>query len=316
MTIAFVIPYFGKWPNWFNALLISCKNNPTVDWLFFTDCPIPEGGPANVRFIKSSLGAIKVLAMETTGAQISLEHAYKLCDLKPAYGDIFKQYLKDYDFWGFCDSDIIWGDIRKFITGKLLSQYDIITALPNKIAGHFTVLRNVSKTRLLYQHENIYKTLYIQREYQWFDENDFTKIVGNLKEEKRISVCWEKVVIENGIESAAHQDYFIDRWLYENGKVFELGMEGEKRKEYLYLHFISWKATMAPNQFSFRDKVDRFFISFNRMSIQPAGRLAKWINIIRRNIWGYYRYERYMLWRKKMTRRVKKKASGYFSPSV
>ena len=40
---------------------------------------------------------------------------YKLCDYKPVYGLIFDEDLQDYDFWGHCDVDLIFGDIRKFI---------------------------------------------------------------------------------------------------------------------------------------------------------------------------------------------------------
>ena len=36
-SIAFVIPYFGKFPNYFSLWLQSCRNNPTIDWLLFTD---------------------------------------------------------------------------------------------------------------------------------------------------------------------------------------------------------------------------------------------------------------------------------------
>ena len=47
---------------------------------------------------------------------ISLERPYKLCDYKPSYGEVFKDELAGYDFWGNCDIDLVWGNIKKNFT--------------------------------------------------------------------------------------------------------------------------------------------------------------------------------------------------------
>jgi hypothetical protein len=36
-----------------------------------------------------------------------------------AYGEIFANELHEYDFWGFSDIDLIWGNIRNFYTEEL-----------------------------------------------------------------------------------------------------------------------------------------------------------------------------------------------------
>ncbi|WP_420882928.1 DUF6625 family protein [Zooshikella ganghwensis] len=38
-TIAIIIPYFGQWPEWIDLYIESCKHNPSIDWLLFSDCP-------------------------------------------------------------------------------------------------------------------------------------------------------------------------------------------------------------------------------------------------------------------------------------
>jgi hypothetical protein len=63
---------------------------------------------------------------------IKLNSPYKLCDFKIFYGGVLKKYVDPYDFWGFCDCDLIWGDIRKFITDDMLSKYNHLYGL-----GHF-----------------------------------------------------------------------------------------------------------------------------------------------------------------------------------
>ena len=53
------------------------------------------------------------------------------------YGYIFKQFIEGYDFWGFGDVDLVYGDIRSFLTDDVLQRYDIISGW-----GHFTLYRN------------------------------------------------------------------------------------------------------------------------------------------------------------------------------
>lgn len=33
-----LMPYFGRWPEWINLFVESCKGNPGVRWRFYTDC--------------------------------------------------------------------------------------------------------------------------------------------------------------------------------------------------------------------------------------------------------------------------------------
>ena len=53
--ICFVVCYFGKWPKWFDAYLESCKYNPSIDFLFFTDCGKPENNYSNIKFIEYTI---------------------------------------------------------------------------------------------------------------------------------------------------------------------------------------------------------------------------------------------------------------------
>lgn len=68
---------------------------------------------------------------------IALENAYKLCDLKPAYGYIFEEEIKAYDFWGHCDVDLIFGNIRNFLSDSVFENFDKILSW-----GHLSIYRN------------------------------------------------------------------------------------------------------------------------------------------------------------------------------
>lgn len=286
MKIAFLVPYFGKWPIWFPAFLKSCESNPTITWIFFTDCDISVDKPTNVIFNASTLEAVKQLASAKMGFEISLNNPRKLCDLKPAYGHVFGDYLKEYDYWGFCDIDIIWGNIRGFITDELLSDYEIITSLKETISGHFTLFKNTKINALLYSHNGVFKSLFQQQKYQWFDENAFAKIVTELKSANSVKVYWYKELLEKGIESVAQQEYVLDKWVFEKGRVFEL--VATSKKEYMYLHFLNWKKTMKVCEVNFSDSPKDFYISYSKIHYNKHSKFEVLFNSVKNLFDGYY----------------------------
>ena len=144
--IALVIPYFGKFNNYFPLWLTSCRCNPGVDWLIFTDDKTAYDYPSNVRVTYTTFDEIKAKIQNRFDFKISLDNPYKLCDFKATYGDVFSDELRSYDFWGHCDVDLIWGNIRRFYTDEILSSYDKISD-----AGHFTLYPNTEEMRTAYR---------------------------------------------------------------------------------------------------------------------------------------------------------------------
>jgi len=195
-TICIIVPYFGKWPKYFSYFLESCKFNSKINWLFYTDCKIPEFYPKNVKFICATLNDFDKLASQKINLKINITYSYKLCDFKPIYGHIFEEYLKDFDFWGYSDIDLIFGNIRKFLTDEILENNDIITTYKNFVAGPLTIFKNTDKTRFLYQKSNDFKKVLTSQEIFNFDESNF---VFN----KNIFLTNERIG-KNGIESITH----------------------------------------------------------------------------------------------------------------
>lgn len=165
-SICIIIPYLGKWPRWFSIYLETCRYNPTINWLFFTDCSAPKGINQNIKFLKMDLRDFNSLASKKLGLKVNLKnnYIYKVVDFKPAYGIIFEDYLNKYDFWGYSDLDVIYGDIRKFVTSDMLETYDVITAKKEYLVGHFTLYKNCDKINKLYQKTRDYKRVFIHTE--------------------------------------------------------------------------------------------------------------------------------------------------------
>ena len=80
--IIFIIPYMGNYPWYFPYFLHSCRYNPTVDFLIFTDNndPYLEFLP-NVQIIPCSIDRFKAEAAKVLGFDVAIGSGYKLCDL-------------------------------------------------------------------------------------------------------------------------------------------------------------------------------------------------------------------------------------------
>lgn len=161
-TIGLVCCHFGTWPKWADLFVESCRHNPTIDFYLVTDCAPRHAAAENIKLIDFDLPRFNALASEKLGIKVDIKRAYKLADFKPAYGVIFREYLEGHDFWGYCDLDIVFGNIRRFLTDELLDEYDVIATRKEFITGHFTLFRNVESITRLYEssrdHEKVFAT--------------------------------------------------------------------------------------------------------------------------------------------------------------
>ena len=102
--IGIVVPYYGKFPNYFALFLRSCENNPTIDWIVFTDIMEVVEYPKNVLRVQMTFQELKKWFQSKFDFPIVLDSPYKLCDYKVMTGYLFNDYLKDYDYWGYSDA--------------------------------------------------------------------------------------------------------------------------------------------------------------------------------------------------------------------
>lgn len=171
-SIVLIIAYFGSFPNYFPAWLKTCGNNPTINWLIITDNSIEYNFPPNVKFINMSFETLKDKIQKKFSFEIILNSPYKLCDYKPAYGEIFSDLISEYDFWGHCDLDLLWGDLRFFITDEILNEYDRLF-----LHGHLIIYRNNPEINSWYRLlppidiEHTYKKIFSSNENFAFDES-------------------------------------------------------------------------------------------------------------------------------------------------
>lgn len=251
-SIAYVIPYFGKFPKGFELFLMSCKNNPTIDWLIFTDDKTEYEYPENVKVFYDTFEGIKKRVQQNFDFQIVLDKPYKFCDYKPAYGEIFREELKEYDFWGMCDLDLAWGDIRKFITNEILESYERIGFL-----GHSTIFKNVPEVNARYRtmiDGNNYKKVYTTEGAFAFDEVGMDAIYEKLNIEYYNKIIFANLkkydygffldlMPEEDIEKNEHQVFILKdgnltRYYVRDHKIFT--------EDFMYIHFWCRPMTYKP----------------------------------------------------------------------
>lgn len=163
--IALILPWFGRVHEYFDLFLSSVSKNVDLDLLIFSNEKI-DNKYDNIKVYNVTFNSIqrRIKALHPN-LNISLITPYRLCDFKPAYGEIFKTELRGYEFWGHCDADMILGDLSKFITNEILNQNDKIFT-----RGHLTIYRNSEFVNGIYKKCSLYKKAFTENDTHAFDE--------------------------------------------------------------------------------------------------------------------------------------------------
>ncbi|KKR56547.1 hypothetical protein A2362_02090 [Candidatus Curtissbacteria bacterium RIFOXYB1_FULL_41_59] len=295
-NICFINPYFGKLPVWMPLFLESCKKNSAFSWVLFGDHKNHYKLPKNVRWEKMSMDIFNKLARKQTGLPFSIKTPYKICDAKPMYGDIFKHYLNGFTFWGNYDLDIIYGDLDSFSLRTKIINCDIYTPFSAPV-GHFTLYRNVEGINKLYlKLENLHLAYQDAPSCLGYDHKPMLKLINSNRHLRFFNVNYKKELSKSRCETGASimpsgqlvGELFSakERYLWENGKVFQLN--GKRRREFLYLHFFCWKNNNYWRRFNTGSKpISKFWLDLggytpNRKYLLPTNNLSRMFRYILR----------------------------------
>ncbi len=252
-SIAFVIPYFGKFPFWMGFFIESCRSNSTVDFLFYSDIEQPDGWPENIKYQKITFEAYKELVSDKLDVDFDPSNPYKLCDIKPAYGFVHQEDLSGYDFWGFCDIDLVFGNIRNFMTETVLESYEFISAYERRVSGHFFLAKNTGLGRSAFMAAKDWQKVFEDKDNHCFDEKAFSDLFVKFKNHpgwSRKALTWlclplsRKALFEEQYSTPGlRYDWingsrgFPSEWYWQDGVLTNNAAE----REFLYFHFLKWK---------------------------------------------------------------------------
>ncbi|MFA9464605.1 MAG: DUF6625 family protein [Velocimicrobium sp.] len=143
-----IVCWFGHLPDYKDIWLKSCESNTDFNFLLFTDNREVNNLPSNVHHYFFTMENFLERVKKFIITDPSITRSYRVCDFRPMYGVIFENELKAYDFWGYCDVDVVFGNLKSFITTELLSNTDAIFN-----GGHLSVLRNCDRMNQLYKED-------------------------------------------------------------------------------------------------------------------------------------------------------------------
>ena len=240
-SIVVIFPYFGILPVQYKMWRASALKNPTVDFMFFTDADVKHA--ENIIVHKMQFEDFQKIAQQAFDFPIVLDRPYKLCEYKQAYGYILHDYIKDYDFWGFGDLDLVYGNLRSFLTQDVLTHKFLLGW------GHLTLLHNDEETNTYFMKQvegyQNFQDAFTTSKITFFDEFGHNGCSDKWRD-CRPDDCWLEWPFDNA--SKPKQSYHFNSltrgWqqvIFEHigNKLFMLRFHhGQlERKESLYAHF-------------------------------------------------------------------------------
>lgn len=250
--ILIIIPYFGSFPSWFSYYLISCANNPQIDWMLYTDQTYTHDLPDNVTIRTVTFADYCQKVSNNLKINFQPQSPYKLCDLKPCLAAVHPEDVTEYEFWGFGDIDVIYGDLASYIDDAMLS-HDLISFHKHRISGHLCLLRNTEKMNWAFKRFKRWQEILEDPQHRCFDEKDFNAIFMKHKnwpeKLRRVIYCYDSYMrnaffkesysthFSRNVEWIDGSQNFPKQWLY-NGRVIA---DNEAAEEIPYLHFMEWK---------------------------------------------------------------------------
>lgn len=284
-SIVIIIPYFGKLPPQFNFWLHSAYNNPSIDFIVITDNQLESY--ANVRIIRMSFEELCKHIQSKFDFPITIYSPYKLCDFKPAYGYIFDNYVADYDFWGWGDIDLVYGNIRHFITDKVLSDYKVISGW-----GHLTLYKNTAECNNFFKtkKENFlyYKEIFSNKEPKIFLFDEYLHGgLSDLWKELEPNSVWDERNFDDIIVPRLHLNFnsFEKEWMnhlifeYTDKKLFRVYINENNeiiKEQTMYAHFQQRKfmKVQTTNYDSYLIIPNRF-VDFKSFTINQLKQITK-----------------------------------------
>lgn len=253
-SIIVIIDYFGEWPEWFPLFIESCRWNPTITWLFHTDCQPYAERLDNVHF--EYLTWNQYLSNVRTQLSIRFKplQPYKICDIRPAVGQLYERDIRGYDFFGYGDLDVLYGNIRDFYTDAILNDNDVLSTHHWCLSGHFALIRNTEQLRNAFRLVPSWQTTLEDPMPRRFDEDEFTKVFAPSKPSTlsqvqsltaEVAPCYRNMYFVEQFTTPLTPSAWLDGgrdhpevWHWQQGRVTNT-RDGDRR--FIYLHFMNYR---------------------------------------------------------------------------
>lgn len=211
----FIIPYFGKIPSYFNLWMKTASINKEIDYWIYTDDFACQTISPNIFINHLSFKDFKVKVQDKFKFPIALHSPRKLCDFKPAYGYIFEEEIGVYSYWGYCDIDIIQGNLDRMIPWDKGYQKLFVH-------GHMTLFQNTPQINRLFMTKvdgyGTYEQIFSDPANKIFDESSDGLNINLIANQEGINTY-----IDYRIADINPYHYMFCRTLYDYSKPLKKG---------------------------------------------------------------------------------------------
>ncbi len=215
-SICLIVPFFDEkkklaflrkkqFPAYFDFFLETFSKNRHVTLKIFTNIPPRKYSlytkSASISFHPMSLSeAFRLFQskLNLTGLTYQDFRAYKICDFKPMFGQVFAEHLQGFDYWGYCDVDMIIGDLSQHLCAMNIGEYDLITAT-SQLTGYLTLYKNNAIMNALYQKSPDYSQVLNSPKNYRFDESGYDGVIAmeQVLEREQIKIKYLSKLVHN-----------------------------------------------------------------------------------------------------------------------
>ncbi len=159
-----IVQWSGPLPDWIdewreNTDWVSAQGH---GWDFLLD--------ADEDSIRARISALGVTPPPLTGR--------KLCDYRPALGEMYAAEIASYDFWGHTDLDCVYGPLWDYVTDDLLAGCDVFSNDPAPwICGPFSLYRTATASQVFRSHPR-WRRVFESPEHVAFDERGIAPTIA------------------------------------------------------------------------------------------------------------------------------------------
>ena len=116
--------------------------------------------PPNLQVVSVSAAELQAFVERKLGLRfaqpLSGIDGPKLNDWKAAFGALFEEWIGGCKFWGFADTDLVYGRLDAAVPASLRERFDVISPRATRLAGPFTLFRT-AVTRELFREDPEWK---------------------------------------------------------------------------------------------------------------------------------------------------------------
>jgi hypothetical protein len=238
-----IIDYFGKLTEHFKFFLKSCEYNPTFNWLIHTDDKYEGDVPPNVRIEHISWEDYIEHVRTTLYINFRPAVPYKICDLKPALGYLWSNQICEYQYWGFGDLDVAYGDLSTYFDEAVIDEnLSLVSVHSWSASGPLCFIRNTKELRSLFKMVDGWQKHFETPDCVRFDEDIFLRGIhpndpklSDLKcklEDKCITP------LTKGLWSDQTEYVHDDMFFWYEGSISSLY---NPTKEFIMIHFMNYE---------------------------------------------------------------------------